>query len=270
MPELPSPSNLWDTLSRLRGSSPLVHNITNYVVMNYTANALLALGASPVMAHAEDEVEDMVNIASSLVINIGTLDDPWVKSMKKAWKKAKSKNIPIILDPVGSGATPFRTNTCRELLSIGGDKIFIRGNASEISSLLDDKTKTKGVDSNLSSDSVHEVGKELSKKYKATVVVSGVSDLIINDDKIFICQNGSALMTKVTGMGCTASSFLGAFASATDNPMLAGLSCMAVMGISGELAYAKSKEPGSFGIEFLNSVYSLDQDNFTKLLRISS
>jgi hydroxyethylthiazole kinase len=270
MPELPNPNALWDTLSRLRGASPLVHNITNYVVMNYTANALLALGASPVMAHAEEEVEDMVNIASTLVINIGTLDSPWIKSMKKAWKKAVDKNIPIILDPVGSGATPLRTNTCRDLLSLGGEKVFIRGNASEISSLIDDKTKTKGVDSNLSSDSVHDIGKELSKKYKATVVVSGINDLIINHDKIYICQNGSALMTKVTGMGCTASSFLGAFASATDNPMLAGLACMAVMGVSGEIAYSKSKEPGSFGIEFLNSVYSLDQDHFTKLVRISS
>ena len=133
-------------LEEVRRQAPLVHNITNYVVMNTTANALLAVGASPVMAHAPEEVEDMVDIASALVINIGTLSEPWIESMLKAAKRAQKKGIPIVYDPVGAGATPYRTRTIHELIQAAAPSI-LRGNASEIMALAGDAAKTKGVDS---------------------------------------------------------------------------------------------------------------------------
>ncbi|MCJ7482786.1 MAG: hydroxyethylthiazole kinase, partial [Thermodesulfovibrionales bacterium] len=135
-----SAKDIDQNLELVRRQSPLVHNITNYVVMNLTANALLAVGASPVMAHAREEVEDMVNIASALVINIGTLSTPWIHSMSKAARQAQKKGIPIVYDPVGAGATPFRTQTIRELIQAEAPTI-LRGNASEIMAISDDQSK---------------------------------------------------------------------------------------------------------------------------------
>ncbi|HQJ09286.1 MAG TPA: hydroxyethylthiazole kinase, partial [Deltaproteobacteria bacterium] len=141
-----SEASVWESIESIRKTSPVVHNITNYVVMNSTANALLAIGASPVMAHAAEEVADMVNIASALVINIGTLSRDWVNSMFKAADQAAKRGIPVILDPVGAGATGYRTETAREFLKAVRPAI-VRGNASEIMALVEDKAKTKGVDS---------------------------------------------------------------------------------------------------------------------------
>src|SRR4030042_3454365 len=134
--------DIFKALEEVRRQAPLVHNITNYVVMNLTAHALLAVGASPVMAHAPEEVEDMVNIASALVINIGTLSEPWIASMTKAARQAKKKGIPIIYDPVGAGATPYRTRSIHELLQAAAPTI-LRGNGSEIMAIDDDQTTTK-------------------------------------------------------------------------------------------------------------------------------
>jgi len=137
---------VWADVLSIRHQAPLVHNITNYVAMNTTANALLSIGASPVMAHAEEEVADMVKIASALVINIGTLSENWIQSMQKAMLQAKSCGVPIVLDPVGAGATPYRTETAMQLLSVAPVAI-IRGNASEILAVVQKDAKTKGVDS---------------------------------------------------------------------------------------------------------------------------
>src|SRR5512140_1791651 len=144
----------------IRQKAPVVHNITNYVVMNSTANALLAIGASPVMAHAEEEMEEMVGIASALVINIGTLSPAWVRAMHRAAEAARKRRIPFVLDPVGAGATSYRTRTARELIKAVPPDI-IRGNASEVMALLDSGTKTKGVDSSASSDDALEIGRAL-------------------------------------------------------------------------------------------------------------
>jgi hydroxyethylthiazole kinase len=245
--------NLEENLARLRAQSPLVHNITNFVVMNFTANALLAIGASPVMAHAVEEVEDMVSISGALVINIGTLSGHWLEGMKLAMKKAAELNKPIILDPVGAGATPYRNTMLTELLNVASPAI-IRGNASEILALAGSNIQTKGVDSTAASDDSIEAAIALSKKYGSVVSVSGATDIVVSGSRIGRVQNGVPLMTKVTGMGCSASAVAGAFAAIQKDPFEAAITAAAMMGVCGELAFGKSHLPGSFQIAFLDAL----------------
>lgn len=255
--------NTIDDLTELRNTSPLVHNITNYVVMNNTANALLAIGASPIMAHAIDEVEDMVTICSATVINIGTLSEPWIVSMEKAAAKAVSLKKPLILDPVGAGASNLRNMAIRRILGAGSPTI-IRGNASEILSTLSSSGKTKGVDSIDSSESAVESGKSLAKVIGGTVVISGATDYVLDLNKKASVQNGDALMTKVTGLGCTASALCGAFAGVQKDQFRAATSAMAVMGIAGEMAKEKTASPGSFQVAFIDALYEINADQIQK------
>ncbi|MEM9889189.1 MAG: hydroxyethylthiazole kinase, partial [Bacteroidota bacterium] len=196
-------NNLAQIITRIRKQSPLIHNITNYVVMNNTANALLAAGASPIMAHAEEEVEHMVNIAAALVINMGTLSEKWVKSMLLAAKKAKATATPFVFDPVGVGASTYRTDTAQKILDAATPNI-IRGNASEIMAMAQLTQSTKGVDSTMETKDAIEGGKQLSKQLNNTIIISGAEDFIITGDRVSSVSNGSPLMAKVTGMGCTA------------------------------------------------------------------
>jgi hydroxyethylthiazole kinase len=235
--------------------------------MNNTANALLALGASPVMAHAEEEVEEMVNIASALVINIGTLSKPWIYSMFKALGQARKNNIPIIFDPVGAGATSYRTQTSRELINSEPPTI-IRGNASEIMALSDDKSKTKGVDSAAASDAAITTAQKLSETYNCVVCVSGQTDYIVQGKQIIKVKNGHPLMTKVTGLGCTASALCGAFAAVEKSPFAATVKAMAVMGIAGEMAATVAAGPGSLQTHFLDILYRLTEDDIARRLKI--
>ena len=258
---------IFKSVETIRQKSPVVHNITNYVAMNNTANALLALGASPVMAHAEQEVEEMVNIASALVINIGTLSKPWIYSMFKALSQARKKGIPIILDPVGAGATTYRTQTSRELIDSEPPTI-IRGNASEIMALHDDKSKTKGVDSAAASDAAITTAQKLSETYKCVVCVSGQTDYIVQGKQIIKVKNGHPLMTKVTGLGCTASALCGAFAAVEKSSFAATVKAMAVMGIAGEMAAAVAAGPGSLQTHFLDYLYGLSEKDISQRLKI--
>ena len=242
-------------LALIRAKSPLVHNITNYVAMNFSANALLAIGASPVMAHAVEEMEDMVGIASALVINIGTLDAEWVKGMLTAGRSAHRLGKPIVLDPVGVGATPYRTQTAWQIIRECHPTI-IRGNASEIMALVNADIKSKGVDSSQSSDDAVESAKQLAKTTGAVVVISGATDYITDGTRVETITNGSSLMTQVTAMGCTASSIVGAFAGINPDPFEASLHGMALMGICGERAVAKKASPGSLMINFIDELAS--------------
>ena len=244
-------------LQKVRDTGPLVHNITNYVVMNNTANALLSLGASPVMAHAKEEVADMAAIASALVINIGTLSPHWVEAMEIAMKSAAENGAPIIVDPVGAGATPYRTDTLKKLIATTPPDI-IRGNASEIGALYSADVKTKGVDSTQESHSAVEAARHLAAEYSCVVVVSGETDYIVTEKETRTVHNGHPLMGRVTGMGCTASSLIGAFAGSGLKPAEASLSAMRVMGIAGELAAEQANGPGSFQAEFLDALYNID------------
>lgn len=246
-------------LNAVREKSPLVHNITNYVVMNNTANGLLAIGASPVMAHAKDEVADMAGIASALVINIGTLDAEWVESMLIAGTTAVDKGTPVILDPVGAGATPYRTKVCKLLIEACNPSI-IRGNASEIMALCDANVQTKGVDSTDSSDIALDSAKALAGQTGAVVVVSGQTDYITDGLDVKTVKNGNPMMARVTGMGCTATAMVAAFAAVNRNMLEAATHGMAIMGIAGEIAAKKSSGNGSLQMNFLDELYNISEE----------
>ncbi len=259
---------LWKHIQSLKNKSPLVHNITNYVVMNNTANALLAAGASPIMAHAKSEVKDMVGIAHAVLINIGTLDEYWVETMLITAKTANQLQKPWILDPVGAGATPFRNQVLQKLLEFR--PTVIRGNASEILALAkQNATITKGVDSTaLSSDAVL-AGRTLVEKYGAIVCISGATDFILDHTRTLLLDNGHALMTKVTGLGCTASALVAAFAAVTENKTEATTAAMALLAIAGELAAKQANGPGSLQIGILDKLHSILMPEFITQIKIS-
>lgn len=240
-------------LSMIREQSPLVHNITNYVVMNWTANGLLALGASPVMAHAMEEVADMTKISRALVVNIGTLSAPWIEGMKLAVQTASDLKIPIVLDPVGAGATAFRTRTAHELLGVGQFSV-IRGNASEIAALAGHDAHSKGVDSMMLSSDAVSAAKLLSEKYNCVVVVSGVTDFIVRRDECVKVEGGHEMMSRVTGMGCLTSSLIGAFCAVESDYLIAATEAMKTMARAGELAATGSQGTGSFAVAFLDAL----------------
>ncbi len=254
-----------ENLEKVRSISPLVHNITNFVVMNNTANALLAVGASPVMAHAAEEMEDFVKIDSSLVVNIGTLSSHWIESMKSAVKYAAEHKKPVVLDPVGAGATAFRTETVKALLDISPPSV-IRGNASEIMSIKNAAVKTKGVDSSAASNEALESAKELALELDCVVCVSGETDYITDGKDVLTVKNGSKLMAKVTGMGCTATAVTGAFTAVDDNLLTAAYSAMAVMGIAGEMAAEKADGPGTMQLYFLDALYKIGAEEINTRL----
>lgn len=253
-------------LRLIKERSPLVHNITNFVVMNNTANALLAIGASPVMAHAIEEVEEMAGIASSLVLNIGTLEPRWVDAMMLAGKIALKRNIPIVFDPVGVGATSYRSEVCKQIISECKPSI-IRGNASEIIALCNGNVKTKGVDSTESSDSALSWAMQLAREVNAVVVISGQTDYITDGELVEMIYNGSTMMEKVTGMGCTATAVLGAFAAVNPSMFDAAIHGMAVMGIAGEIAASASKGNGSLQVNFLDELYAMDEEVLCRTFR---
>lgn len=246
-------------IAAVRTQSPLVQNITNYVVMNNSANALLAIGASPVMAHWVREMEEMTAIASALVINIGTLDDTWIEGMLAAGKAASRRGTPIVLDPVGAGATSQRTETALKIIE-ECHPTLIRGNASEIMALVDARVKSKGVDSCASSDDALASAKQLALETGSVVVISGQTDYITDGTQVYTVEGGHPSMTLVTGMGCTSSALVGAFAAVEPNAMLAATAAMAVMSLAGERAVAYSRGTGSLQVNFLDELSNLTPD----------
>jgi len=258
---------IWLDVEKIRQESPLIHNITNYVVMNLTANALLSIGASPVMAHAEEEVADMVKIASALVINIGTLSEKWVNAMQRAIRQAKALDKPIILDPVGAGATPYRTETTRHLLEEAPPTI-LRGNASEIRAIVTIDTKTKGVDSITTPEAALEAARYLSQQYDCVVCISGKTDWVVQGNQLIKISNGHPLMPRVTGLGCTATALCGAFSAVSESAFQATVGAMATLGIAGELAAQNANGPASFQMHLLDALYNLKETDFTERLKL--
>lgn len=246
-------------LDTIRKKSPLIHNITNYVVMNNTANALLAIGASPVMAHSIEEVGEMASIASALVLNIGTLEPEWIAAMLVAGKAASAKNIPIIFDPVGAGATTYRTKVCKQIIEECKPSV-IRGNASEIMALCDTDVTTKGVDSINSSESALDFSRILAKNTSSIVVVSGQTDYVTDGENVKAIYNGNPMMARVTGMGCTATAIVGVFAAVNSDMLQAATHGMAIMGIAGEIASGRSLGNGSMQVNFLDELYNINGD----------
>jgi hydroxyethylthiazole kinase len=249
-----------EDLSTLREKKPLIHNITNFVVMNYTANALLAMGASPVMAHAENEVEEMVSLAGALVLNIGTLTQSWIDAMIKAGKKATELNTPIVLDPVGSGATSFRTSSSGGIIDQTRVSV-IRGNASEILSLRRGDSKTKGVDAIHSVDEAAETAGILARELQATLAITGPIDLVTDGDKTIRVSNGHPLMGYVTGTGCTATAIIGAFLAVDSDAVSATAAALAFFGLAGEKAGEKAVAPGSYKSALIDALYTITPDD---------
>ena len=267
-----SAEDLWEDVLSVRALSPLVHSITNFVAMNFNANMLLALGASPVMAHAIEEVEEMAGISQALVLNIGTLDESWVRAMGMAKKRARSKGVPVILDPVGAGATSYRNHCITELISIDPPNI-IRGNASEIMSVAGLSVLTKGVDSSASSDYAIDAAITLARKIDGTVCISGQIDHVIDGrGRHLTLSNGSPLMTKVTGVGCSATAMIGAFSAVQPDWFRATVAAMAYLGVAGEIAERKTKitggGSGSYQINLLDAVDLLDSEIFIKTINL--
>lgn len=260
--------NLWKHIRSVKSKSPLVHNITNYVVMNNTANALLAAGASPIMAHAKTEVHDMVALAHATVINIGTLDEYWSEAMLLAAETAHKLGKPWVLDPVGAGATPFRDKVLQELLHF--KPTVIKGNASEIMALAQaNQELTKGVDSTADSNEAVQAAHQLAIQYGALVCISGATDIITDGTQGVHIQNGHPLMTKVTGMGCTASALIGAFMGVVEDKFESVTAAMTLLGIAGELAAKQSEGPGSLQLQLIDKLHNLTEEAFYDHIRIS-
>lgn len=239
-------------LEKVREKNPLVHNITNQVVTNFTANGLLALGASPVMANAKEEVAEMAQLADALVLNIGTLTKETVEAMILAGQAANEKGVPVLLDPVGVGATTFRTNAAKQLL----EKVkitVVRGNAAEVAHLLGvDGWESKGVDAKTANGDVAALAKQASIALQTIVVITGKVDVVSDGDEVLSIHNGHERLTKVTGTGCLLTSVIGAFCAAGEQPLHAS----AAYGVAAERAalHAKDQGPGTFQMELLNAL----------------
>lgn len=261
-------NNLWNYIQSVKNQSPLVHNMTNFVVMNNTANALLAVGASPIMAHAKSEIKEMVVISKAVVINIGTLDEYWSESMFIAAEEALKLNKTWVLDPVGAGATSFRDEVLAKLLQF--KPTVIRGNASEIIALAKtNKTVNKGVDSTAESNEAVSAAQSLVENYQSVVCISGATDIIIDDKETYFVENGHPLMTKVTGLGCSASAIVGAFAGISENKSESTLAAMALLGIAGELSEKILNGPGSLQMNILDKLYNISEQEFFDNVKVS-
>lgn len=262
---------VWRDVERVRAASPLVHNITNFVVMNSTANALLAIGASPVMAHAPEEVEEMAGLAGALVLNIGTLTREWVDSMRKAAATALARRIPVILDPVGAGATRLRTEVSRALVREVRPAV-LRGNASEIMAVAGPAAGAeggaRGVDSRHQTAAAMAAACAIAREHGSAVVVSGAVDLVVAGGITYRIANGHPLMPRVTGLGCTCTALIGAFAAVNGSAVEAAAHAMAVAGIAGEIAGERAAGPGSLQVELLDALHNLSEADVRTRLRM--
>jgi hydroxyethylthiazole kinase len=246
------------TLRELRERRPLVHQITNYVVMNETANATLALGALPVMAHAVEEVEELASIAGALVLNIGTLSERWVEAMLLAGKAVSG---PIVLDPVGAGATRYRSETARRLLD-ELDVAVVRGNPAEIASLIGRTAEIRGVESIGVEGSAADVAREAARALGCVVSVTGPTDHVSDGERVIAISNGHELLATVTGTGCMSSAVTGSFLAAKPTaPLEAAAEALAAFGVAGEDAALGAKGPGTFHVNLYDALYNLDPDS---------
>lgn len=263
---------LWADLQAVRERVPLVHNITNFVVMNFSANALLAVGAAPVMAHAREEVEDMVAIAQALVLNIGTLEPAWIEAMALALAAARRRGVPVVLDPVGAGATPYRNRALAALLAQGAPTV-LRGNASEVMSVAGGAVATRGVDSAAASGDAVRAAQALARDRGAVVCVSGADDHVVDGrGRWLTLSNGHPWMTRVTGVGCSASALVGAFCAVQPDAWRATAAAMAVLGVVGERAaeqvQAAGGGVGSLQAALLDGLQLLGRDEFLARLKL--
>jgi hydroxyethylthiazole kinase len=256
------------TLRTMREQRPLVHQITNYVVMNETANATLALGALPVMAHAGEEVEEMARLASSLVLNIGTLSSHWIESMLLAGGVATARGIPVVLDPVGAGATEFRTSTSRRILDLV-DVTVLRGNAGEVASLIGADAEVRGVESIAAGIEPAELARTAARRLGVIASVTGPVDHVSDGERVLAVANGHALLATVTGTGCMSSALTGCFLAAKPGkPLEAAAEALAAFGVAAEDAAEGAGGPGTFHARLYDALYALEPELLDRRVRI--
>jgi hydroxyethylthiazole kinase len=250
------------TLRTLRERRPLVHNITNYVVMNETANAILALGALPVMAHAREEVAEMVGLAGALVLNLGTLEEGWVDAMLLAGAAANEKKIPVVLDPVGAGATGYRTETAKRILA-EVDVTVLRGNAGEIGTLVGAAAEVRGVESIDAGGDAFELAREAARALGVIASVTGEVDHVSDGERVVAISNGHELLASITGTGCMSTALTGCFLAGKDDPFEAAVEALVAFGVAGEDAAVDAKGPGSFHVALYDALAALDPATLT-------
>lgn len=261
-------------IENVREKKPVIHNITNYVTVNDCANILLACGASPIMADAPEEAGEITGICSGLNINIGTLNERTIKSMFISGKKANETGIPVLLDPVGAGASSLRTDTARKLIEEVKFSV-IRGNISEIKTLAAGSGTTKGVDADEADavtednlDSTVALAKKLSCKTGAVVAITGATDIVTDGNKTFIITNGHKMMSTITGTGCQLSALMTAFVAANrETPVEAAAAAVCAMGLCGEKAHAGLKETegnSSYRNHIIDAVFHLTDDELKR------
>ncbi|MDO4662952.1 MAG: hydroxyethylthiazole kinase [Tissierellia bacterium] len=255
-----------EILQNTKENTPLIHCITNYVTVNDVANTVLAIGASPIMSHEKKEVEEIVSISDALTINIGTCDDNISPSMRIAMQKANDMDKPIVFDPVGSGASKYRTSLTKEF--VNNYKIaVIRGNASEISSFVEESDSTKGVDVS-ESDTVTEDNlsqkidfvKKAALQYNTIIAMSGKIDLVTDGNKCYVIRNGNSMMKEVTGTGCMLSALTASLVAKNKNKLEASVTAVLIMGIAGEIAKEKLKEDegnSTYRNKLIDAIYNM-------------
>jgi len=260
-------------LSQVRKTKPLVHHITNYVTVNDCANITLGIGASPVMADAFDEAADIAAISSAVVLNMGTLNERTIPSMIAAGKSANAKSIPVVLDPVGAGASKFRNDTAARLISEIKLSV-LRGNISEIRFIAGLSSETKGVDASegdfSDADDAGQIAKGLARKHACVVVISGAVDTVSDGNKIIYVENGHPMLGNLTGTGCMCSSLIGSLCGASkDEPFVSAAAAMLCMGVAGELAYDKAGflGKGSFHVALHDAVSRMDAVTLERLAK---
>jgi len=246
-----------ESLRLLRERKPLVHQITNYVVMNETANATLALGALPVMAHAREEVEEMVALSGALVINIGTLSPHWVEAMVAAGRAANANGVPVVLDPVGAGATKYRTDTAKRLLT-EVDVAVVRGNRGEVATLVGVAAEVRGVEAVGDVGDPSELARAAARSLGVVASVTGAVDHVSDGEGVVRVANGDRLLAQVTGTGCMATAITGCFLAVAGSPLDAAAEALVAFGVAAEDAARHARGPGTFHANLYDALAALD------------
>lgn len=254
-------------LKKIRTQKPVIHHLTNWVTIYDCANIVKVLGASPVMAHAPEEVAQMTAIASALVLNIGTLTVDFVEAMKVAARSANDKGIPVVLDACGAGATDLRDRKCWELL----DEVridLIKGNTSEIARISGAKVQTRGVDASRVNQNLKELARQLAQKRHCTVAVTGKEDIATDGFSLYVIKNGHPLMGRIVGTGCMAASMIGTFAAVEPDLALAAAAALVTFGIAAEVAAQESLGPGTFKEKMYDSLFHLNKQTLDRRQKV--
>ena len=266
---MPYAQGIWQDVLTIRERQPLVVNLTNTVVTNVTANALLALGASPIMTESQQEIGELVALSQALVLNIGTLHSRQIALMQAAAAQAQTARVPVVLDPVGAGATRLRTETALALLQNAHPEI-VRGNASEILALAGEHAHGSGVDSRHLPQQAQKAAQAVAQQFGCIVCVSGEEDVVTNGREFWYVRNGHALMAKVTGIGCMATALIGGFRAVNDSALTATVNAMGLMGVAGEMAGGQASGPGTFQASLFDALFSLSEIDISAQLDVEA